>query len=96
MHDIFQAVVILHNMCVEYRTEDQSDELKVSCPISTSLGSRAQSDMVMVTDGTPPPGTWAAFFQARRNAKNLNEFKRLRGLLMEQIWISKGNENTPA
>jgi Plant transposon protein len=96
MLDIVQAVVILHNIFVEYRTEDQSVELKASVPISMSLGSRAQSDMVRVTDGTPPPGTWAAFFQAHRNAKDLNEFKRLRGLLMEHIWLSKGNEHTPA
>jgi hypothetical protein len=96
MHDIVQAVIILRNMCVEYRTEDKSDELKASVPILTSLGSRTQSDMVMVTDGTPPPGTWAEFFQAHRNAKDLNEFKRLGGPLMEHIWISKGNENTPA
>jgi hypothetical protein len=42
-------------MCDEYRTEDQSDDLKASVPITTSLGSRAQSDMVMVTDGILPP-----------------------------------------
>jgi Plant transposon protein len=96
MQDIVQAVVILHNMCVEYRTEDQSDEMTTSVPIPITLGSRAQSDMVMVTDGTAPPGTWAAFFQAHRNAKDLSEFKRMRGLLMEHIWMSKGNEHTPA
>jgi hypothetical protein len=81
MHDIVQTVVILHNMCVEHRTEDNSDELMTPVPTHTPLASRAQADIAVVTDDIAPPGTWAAFFQAHRNLKDFDEFNRMRGLL---------------
>jgi Plant transposon protein len=72
MQDIVQAVVILHNMCVEHRTEVNSDELMTPVATLTPMVSRAQADSAVVTDDIAPPGNLGSIFP------DPSEFERLR------------------
>ena len=95
MKDIMKCCVILHNMMVEYRDEedagDESDNVAEEAVVGEGATELWALHMAREQE-VPPPGSIAAVCGVERLMRNRIEYFKTRELIMEHLWQRLGGE----
>ena len=89
-----ECCVILHNVMIEYRIENE-ETVDASVYLEARVGGGVPQMWTSAVEGgqkTPPPGSIGAICAVARFMRNEGEFFKTCELVMNQLWERRGHE----